>query len=266
LAAAVKKSAVDPVRLPISADQRDKFSRICADTKAAFQDVFDLVLIHNERIVRGRQPRATLNGPIAMFSVAAWERFIADVGELSQARHGKTFQAPGKVLGRGAYLGPGKNGAPAVKILSAASAGTIPADWRIRLPQSGQGKRLSFGTARRGLDPDLVDITDWWITMRNGIAHRSLPRVLEWLYTDPKVQEPAINTTLARIALTLFLQLADQSIRALTDAAQFEGPDELWLPGDWLAGKLRPVRGVKSPSQLTLWVGPSLAAPKPQRD
>lgn len=263
----MKKNKAKPVYRSIKAEQRDDFSRICVNTRGAFQDVFDLVLIHNERSVRGKQPRATLNTPIAMFSVAAWERFVTDIGELSQAGHDNKFQGPGRALGRGAYLSSAKNGAPAIEILGGASAGTIPASWQIRLPQSGQGKRLSFGTARRGLDPDLIDITDWWITMRNGIAHRSLPRVLEWLFIDPKLQDgKTINTTLARIALTLFLQLVNQSIRALTNSAQLKRPDELWLPDDWLAGKLRPARGVRTPEQLQLWVGPSLAAPRAHCD
>jgi hypothetical protein len=248
---------------PIVTAQRDHFSRICTDARDAFQDVVDLVLIHNERPVSGRQPRTTLNRLIAMLSVAAWERFIADIGKLSRARQDKPFQGPGIAYGSGAYLGkcPRDSQIPtAVKVLGGASGGALPGSWQIRVPSSGSGKRLSFAPACRGLDSDLVEITDWWVTIRNGIAHRGLPQVPEWLIVTDAEQQAGrtINTTTARFAMTLFLQLVDQSIRALAESAKLEKPGELWLPSDWLSGQLRAARGVNAPAELLLWDGPSL--------
>ncbi len=249
-----------PTYLPIVAAQRHQFASVCSDARDAFRDVFDLVLIHNEQQVSRNQPRTTLNSAIAMFSVAAWERFVSHVGQITDATHTHPFEGPGLVQSRGAYLGSDKHGTPAVKILNGASAGTIPANWRIRLPHSGSGKRLSFEPACTGLDPRLIEVANWWIGIRNGVAHRTLPAVLNWVYVSNAGdwEGGTINTTLARFALTLFLQLVDQSIRTIADSVGLSDPRDLWLPEDWLSGQLRPTRGIRTPAQLQLWEGASL--------
>lgn len=69
----------------MTADQRESLASICAYTRESFLAVFDLVLIHNEQQVSGPQPRTTLNWVIAMLSVRAWERFVADVSHLAES-------------------------------------------------------------------------------------------------------------------------------------------------------------------------------------
>jgi len=249
----------------INAAQRDTFADICEDTRRGFTCIIDLLLIHNEKRVSGLQPRATLNQLIAMQSVSTWERLVSDVGGLArrEQRDGRPA-LPGVVDSRGfSRLSNDTNGgsSTAVSTLSAASGRMIPDCWQIRIPTNGRGKELSFGRTTTGLDPQLAELVDWWVDVRNGVAHRSMPQLAKWIWvTDAYAKDGhTINTTSARAAFTLFLQLSDQAIRALVEAAEFSNPNQLLLPEDWLAGNIQPQRGVTDPEQLRLWRGRSLA-------
>lgn len=68
----------------ITASHREAFALAANYTRAGLQDAIDLILIHNEVSVRGDQPRTTLNPLIAMLSVAAWERFVADIAAIAR--------------------------------------------------------------------------------------------------------------------------------------------------------------------------------------
>lgn len=244
----------------ITERHRHGFALICADTRTAFSDVIDLLLIHNEQAVHGPQPRTTLNRVAAMLSVAAWERLVADIAELARTADPATFE-PGQSDSRGHNrLGANRDGgrSTAVSALMAASDGVIPNAWRIRLATSGSGKQLAFGSIAHGLDPDLVELVDWWIDIRHKVAHRGLPQQPQWLEPTDAHDGRSINTTTARSAFTLFLQLADQTIRTICDTAPFTDPD-LSLPRDWMTGAIRPQRGVADRQQLRLWHGRSLA-------
>lgn len=249
----------------LSSSHRAGFAQITADTRRGFAEVIDLILIHNERDVRGTQPRTTLNRLIAFLSVAAWERFVADVGDLARSPDPANF-VPGSTNSQGFNkITPERkrNGgeSKAVSTLRAATGGRLPDDWRILVTTSGAGKNLRFGYAARYEDQEMCELVDWWIEVRHKLAHRALPQLLEWsMWSDATASGGrTINTTLARSAFTLFLQLADQSIRSIAEAAQFEHPGELWLPEDWLTGRLPPQRGVIDPGRLHLWRGRSLA-------
>jgi hypothetical protein len=125
------------------------FADLCDDTRNGLRNAVDLVLIHNEKDVRGKQPRAVLNDLTVVLAVAAWERFVVDV----QALGTRKWTGPGhhrKTDGI-AYLGhpgdPAKPG-PARIILDHASnsrdadtpAGSpsrAQALWPDRLAQAG---------------------------------------------------------------------------------------------------------------------------------
>lgn len=117
---------------------------------------------------------------------------------------------------------------------------------------------MKFGYTAEGLDPLMTELVDWWVDVRHKVAHRATPQLLNWAVQSDAANGKTINTTLARSAFTLFLQLADQSIRCIADAANFDKPDALWLPEDWLTGRLIPQRGVTDHEQLLLWKGRSL--------
>jgi hypothetical protein len=247
----------------LTSDHRAAFARITSDTRQGFAEVIDLILIHNERKVSSRQPRTTLNPLIAMLSVAAWERFVADLGALARSVDPATVH-PGETDSNGFNkISNNDNGeqSAVVSTLKAASGGLLPDSWRILITTRSPGKYLNFGYTAEGLDPLMSELVDWWVDVRHKVAHRAFPQLLNWLVKSDATAKDGktINTTLARSAFTLFLQLADQSIRSVADAAQFERPDALWFPEDWLTGNLRPQRGVTDPEQLRLWKGRSLA-------
>lgn len=244
----------------IGAGQRAAFAEICADTRQGFAEVIDLLLIHNEKRVSGLQPRTTLNRLIPMLSVAAWERLVSDIGALARSEVPDEV-APGMSDSRGFNkIGKGKDGgaSAAVSTLAAASGGTLPENWRIRLVTSGRGKQLSFSEPEIGLGDEMVEVVDWWIDVRHKIAHRGLPQLMAWVVRTDAKDGQTVNTTTARSAFTLFLQLADQTIREIATSAEFDDPSELWLPRDWLTGQIEQWRGVTDPEHLRLWTGRSL--------
>lgn len=198
-----------------------------------------------------------------MYSVSVWERFIADIQELAKSTETNPFGGAGHGYGQGAYLGPRKGGEGfGAKVLSSASNHDLLRSWSIRIPSSGQGKRLSFCPPVDGRDPDLADVVDWCIELRNKAIHREWPTRIQWaLTTDAKDSHgKTFNTTIARIALTVFLQIIDQSLRGLCRSAEIYQPDQLYLPDEWLSGQLGTTRGVTDPAQLELWRGRHLHA------
>jgi len=66
--------------MPETADEllRMRFSRAAGAARDNLGAAVDLVLVHNETVVRGRQPRATLNRAIVMMTIGAWGRFVID--------------------------------------------------------------------------------------------------------------------------------------------------------------------------------------------
>ena len=116
----------------------------------------------------------------------------------------------------------------AVSALTRASSGALPEGWRVRLPTSGRGRSVSFGQCETGLNEDLTNLTDWWVATRNGSAHRSYPQIEQWTVQTDAADGRTINTTTARFAFTLFLQLIDQTIRVLCETAEFSEPEQLW--------------------------------------
>ena len=243
---------------PIGPQHRDAFAAICSQAKQNLALVIDMILIHNEQVVSGPVPRASLGKPIVVFSAATWERLVTDVRYLTAQN--LTFKEAGEAESQGAYLTRGQGQVKTQDILAGASGGRLPTDWLIRLPTGGNGKILYFANLQQGAGTDLTQSVDFWIRARNNVAHRSIPASLTWAYeSDADGHDgQTFNTTLARIATTTFLQLIDQTIRVIA-AGQLPSPEELWLPPHWLDGHLLPGdRGVTSEQQLRLWKGRSL--------
>jgi hypothetical protein len=245
----------------INAEDRAPFAAICSQARENLTLVIDMILIHNERPVRGDVPRTSLNKAIVVFSAAAWERLVADLRSLSVRKPDPRQHT--MVKSAGAYLSRGEGSGRTLAILAGVSGGRLPGDWLIRLPTSGSGRTLHFAPAQPGAAADLAESADFWIKARNNIAHRQAPDALIWAYGSGDSRTPdrrTFNTTLARISMTTFLQLIDQTIRVIADAGQMTEPEQLWLPPHWLDGKLRPgERGVYDEDPLRLWDGRSLS-------
>ena len=254
-----RKSAAsgDGIHQQIGAQQRDAFAAICSQARDNLTVVIDMILIHNEQVIHGNVPRASLNKPIVIFSAAAWERMVTDLRYLSAEN--LQFEEAGKAESAGAYLGPGDGRGKTLAVLAGASGGHLPKDWLIRLPTSGSGKTLHFAVGQCGIVAALEESVAFWIRARNNVVHRQIPDSLIWAYESGDAGAPdrkTFNTTLARIAMTTFLQLIDQTIQVIADTGQMTSPEELWLPQYWLEGQLRRgERGVVDKDQLHLWYG-----------
>ncbi len=236
--------------------QRPEFAKTCAEARSGFGEVVDLVLVADEVTARagGPDPRvATLDRLVALRAVVAWERFVREVGALSGAVSRAEDDA-----GRLACLGPqgGDEGA-AHRALATASGGRLPQAWSIRFPAPAPAPdaSLSFQTVT-GTSEDLTSAVDWWVRTRHGVAHRWLPRHVAWpVRTDAHDSDGrSVGPATARFALTMFLQLVDQSIRVIAAEAGMAHPQDLWLPAQWLRGEGGPAPGSR------LWVGESVAA------
>ncbi|PWU50783.1 hypothetical protein DLJ47_23310 [Micromonospora sp. S4605] len=239
---------------PLTPQQRSAFIEICADAKAGFEDALDLVLIHNERDVRGNQPRRKLNPLTVLLAVAAWERFVVDVGALSRGQ----WSEPGrhKKENRDAYLDA------ALKVLGPASGEALPGAWRIRAFSRWRGKCPEGAVTLDCSDPEqmaeLQRDVHAWINLRNKVAHRCMAQdLISGPYYRSDAETHTIQAGEARAALAEMLQLVDQSILAIVAASGFPKPDRFRLPAAWFqeeppAG----LRGVEEPGAL--WGGYSL--------
>lgn len=226
---------------------RPELAAACVEARAGFQDVVNLAVVADglDRRVEP-DPRETLNRLIAFGAVRTWERFVRDVS------------AVGGGSGDGHRTGCLRGG-PAGTVLGALSGGRLPGGWRIAFPLSGTGTSLTFAPdPLSGTDDDLGAAVDWWVNALHGLPHRRLPCDTAWpVPTDAYDSDGRdVGPTTARFAFALFLQLTDQSIRVLADAAGTARPHELWLPEYWTAG-----RATAEPDATPLWHGPSVAAP-----
>jgi hypothetical protein len=241
--APIDADAAMSVPAVLTPGRRPEFAAACAEARAGFQDVVNLAVVADGLEHRDEpDPRTTLNRLIAFGSVRAWERFVRDVA--GGARGGERLGC--------------LRGGPAAGVLAGASGGRLPAEWRIAFPLSGTGTALTFGPERlTGTDDDLGAAVDWWVNARHGLPHRRLPRDTAWpVPTDAYDTDGTdVGPTTARFALTLFLQLTDQSIRVLAAAGGMARPEDLWLPGHWTAG-----RATADADARRLWDGPPITA------
>ena len=249
-----------PVVRSLNAAQESEFSELCRDTYNGFRNALDLVLIHNEKDVRGKQPRAVLNDLTVLFAVAAWERFVVDV----QALGARKWTGAGlhKKADGIAYLGQKDDHArpgPARVILDHASGGRLPANWTIASFGDWRGKSpRSVRKLHGSCDiAQLAEQADAWIRLRNSVAHRCMAQDLKDPYWKSDADSHTIQAGWARAVLALFLQLTDQAIAAIAAEAGFPQPELYRLPGEWFLDEAPAgLRGVEEPN--VLWGGYAL--------
>lgn len=219
---------------------------IAGDARAGLSSAIDLILIHNERNVRGNQPRAALNPLVLLLSVAAWERFIADVRLLAEGGFrglGTGRSSPGR-----AKFSTGD----AVDVLSALTSGRLPDEFEVKVFDGWVGKTPNRPRTKRGLE--IGEYVDDAINHRNGIAHRSLPGAYADALWTSDASTHTVQAGWARGVAGTFVQLVDQSIVAIGREAGFS--DFPRLPREWFAQDARELRGLKAPGAL--WGGHSL--------
>jgi hypothetical protein len=57
---------------------RERFGLVTGAARDNLGSAIDLVLVHNEKEARGRQPRTSLNRAVVVAAISAWDRFVAD--------------------------------------------------------------------------------------------------------------------------------------------------------------------------------------------
>ena len=215
---------------------RPAFAEACAHARAGFSDAIDLLLIHNEREVRGNQPRTALNPLTVLLSVAAWERFVVDLKAICLGR----FTGAGKYdeyERRWHGANKGAKGATALVVLGAASGGRLPDQWSVRTFSGWRGKTPTGSYQLSGANQRvLTGEIDTWINLRNKVAHWCLPQddqaTAGW---ESDADTATIQSGEARITLSLFVQLVDQAIVAISDASGLSEAGRLRLPAEWFA-------------------------------
>jgi hypothetical protein len=245
---------------PVQEHQADAWAKAYGSARARLAQAVDLVLIHNERDVRGNQPRTVLNPLIVLFAVSAWERLIAEL----------------YFLGGGVGGGKNKDRTPsglsrptqAFEVLVALTLGTLPSGFQVIMFDSyrgvrPQGRRMQHGDT----DGELTKSITGWIETRNAVAHAAMPQLAEsehaWR-SDAEGGGPldlAAGLTVqaggARVCLSLFVQLIDQIAPAVEQAASLRETTQTRLPGWWFdATGPSGVRGVDEPGAL--WGGHEL--------
>ncbi len=222
-----------------------------SSARGSLGEAVDLVILHNEREVRGRQPRASLNPVTVLLAVAAWERLVADLAALTSGA---------------IWTGPGSTKPPpgaaqlnvALKTLGPASGSQLPQMWRVRIFENYRGKRPTAGRIVHGVDPALAKAVSQWVGLRHAVAHRAFAQHASpasvW---NSDADTDTVQAGAARSALSLFIQLVDQTINAVGQEAARQGAkldvESLRLPPQWFEAEPRTLRGVPAPG--VLWDG-----------
>jgi hypothetical protein len=159
----------------------------------------DLVLVHNEKEVRGRQPRALAEPAVVVMAISAWDRFIADTSSAFTTDPDYPHWGSGldDSATRGLYAGP------AAALLTEAGATEMPflQRLRVRAATSWSGVRMQ---AMENLTADapgrfsgltFAQYLSQWVTVRNALAHGGIRRLLRRAddparWQDPKIGDP----------------------------------------------------------------------------
>lgn len=276
----------------------DRFESVAVAAWSNLSLAVDLVLVHNERPVDGRQPRVSLNRAIVVAAVSAWERFIVDTVSVFAGHRLPTLNKGDR--DKTQYAGP------AARLLTASGAtGTdfLPR-LRVHAATNWSGIRLRAMEDLIGTAPgDTSGLTfgqhlNQWVTLRNALVHHDVQRLIDRAgdpnrWTDPKIGDPyksslhgrvllweceivrndpvhgkqsytgaSTNAGCVRGCLALIIQAVDWLI---VDIARAHGrawdTTDLRLPDEWFQRNLPPTFRGASPENFenwTLWGGPKL--------
>lgn len=168
--------------------QLERFGQVARAARDNLGAVIDLVLVHNEKPVRGRQPRASLNRAIVVAAVGAWERFITDTSHAFKHDHNDPRWGPGSdSAGRGQHYAR-----PAADQLSKGGMtdGTFLPRLHVSAATNWSGVRMRAMEELKGEAPGrLSGLTftqhlQQWVTLRNALAHGSIRQLMGWV-DDP---------------------------------------------------------------------------------
>jgi hypothetical protein len=219
------------------------FTKVCEAARWNLRAALDLIAIHSEKEVRGRQPRASLNPFTVLAAVAAWERFLADAVGAS-AGTGKPWPGPGhfkfdpkkdnKKLPDGRWVTPPWDPSylnDYLRVRGVIKSGLDLTDyWEAHLAGSWWGAAPTrWRYVRYADDPSAFEVALKNAQYaRHGAAHFALPynAVMSAPFGYNWNSDAAADTIQsghARAVAALFLQLIDCSIIAIAE-------DHGWRP------------------------------------
>ncbi|QQC90578.1 hypothetical protein [Streptomyces alfalfae] len=235
----------------------ERFADVCTEVTWHAKKFLDLIHIHSEQEVRGRQPRATLNPLTVLMAAAAWERFVSDLagaasysdekwGESGASGLGR-FQIPKgkKPDGKGAISRPWEPDhlSPYLRQRGVLDR-DISDEWAAWLSFTRVGatpKGWSFAEYVQDADA-FRDILKEVQKVRNGVAHLAFPQDLataqasSYSWTN-NAKSITIQSGHARGLSAALLQLIDASI--VTVARSHRWPIESYrLPAAWFRAKV----------------------------
>ena len=181
---------------------RGRFDLVAAAACENLGAALDMILIHNEMVVRGRQPRASLNRAVVVTAIGAWDRFVADT------RHAftSTDRRWGSGLDRSNF---GDLYAQRSAELLTGAGATEPFFWqRLRLvaATNWSGVRMQCMETLTGNQPGkrsgltFSQHLNQWVTVRNALAHGSIRELLRQVNAPPALTDPGIRAAYTSIS------------------------------------------------------------------
>lgn len=230
---------------PLAPDRESAFKESVRSVRARLGEAIDLLLIHNEKPVRGNQPRRVLGGLTLLLAVSAWERLIADLVHLASST-----EWPGAERAKNL---PGKSyPQKAFELLGDLTDGSLPNAFRIRLFNDFAGQTPHGAWVCGGDDDTLAQELNGWIASRNGVAHHCLPQQEDKrVWVSDADGGHTVNTSLARSATSTMIQLCDQAVQQVASAANFALAGSERFPEWWFAAEIPAgTRGSQDPGRL----------------
>ncbi|MEO9328717.1 MULTISPECIES: hypothetical protein [Gordonia] len=243
----------------IAKHREPAFAQACRSARSRLVEAIDLIIIHNEKHVRGNQPRTVLNPMTVLLAVSAWERLLTDLEGLQS-----DTDWPGPELYQSKTRGiswPDK----AFPLITSVTNDLLPSEFDVVLFTGYTGKVPDEAIRSHGRSDELTSQLSAWIATRNGVAHHCLPQQAVkhesvWRSDADGSNGLTIQAGAARACAALMVQLVDQVIRAVALTSGFSLRTSELLPSEWFASESpAKLRGVENPGSL--WGGTALARP-----
>jgi hypothetical protein len=181
---------------------RGRFGLVSAAARENLGAAIDMILVHNEKEVRGPQPRASLNRAVVVTAIGAWDRFVADTRHAftsTDSRWGSGLDSSnfGDLYAR-----------RSAELLTEAGA-TEPFFWqRLRLvaATNWSGVRMRGMETLTGDHPGqrsgltFSQHLNQWVTVRNALAHGSIRELLRLVNAPPERTDPRIRAAYTSIS------------------------------------------------------------------
>ncbi|WP_018218379.1 hypothetical protein [Salinispora vitiensis] len=176
-----------------------RFAQVARAARDNLGVAVDLVLVHNEKTVRGRQPRASLNRALVVTTIGAWDRFIADTRSAFSTDVDLVHWVAGQENSVPKELYASK--AEQVLVDSTACDSNFLNRLRVNAATGWSGVRMTAMEQLTGHDPGkrsgltFSQHLNQWVTLRNALAHGSLHQLLNRVsdprrWTDKAIGDP----------------------------------------------------------------------------